>query len=320
VNHGKFLLCMPRGGLNDTLCQISKCWKYSIEWDRTLCIDTTESGLQCDFWDLFDIRPNARSPKIIHSRELNDLAGLQLSMRPPYLRDLPWPDRVSADYDQDSGQIISKINGLPITFDFKTDHPEDILVHCACGGGRLSYQLIRQICLSRNTADKVRGSLSELPLKYIGVHIRNTDLACDYKTFLVGIHNRLIGEDVLICSDDAEVIGYAKDYLKDSRVISHEFARGRPGQPIHSLNLDRTMGYQRSGEALTDLVSLARAQRIFFPHVKTQTKETWLWKLSPRSRMFRGWRGFFNPGPISGFSLLAFYLNKRRNVLRRFLS
>jgi hypothetical protein len=48
-----FLLCRPHGGLNDTFCQIEKCWRYAEKFGRTLIIDTRKSCLFGEFSDFF---------------------------------------------------------------------------------------------------------------------------------------------------------------------------------------------------------------------------------------------------------------------------
>jgi hypothetical protein len=52
----RYLLCRPHGGLNDTLCQIEKCWKYALKSDRVLIIDTRNSGLHADFSEYFEAK------------------------------------------------------------------------------------------------------------------------------------------------------------------------------------------------------------------------------------------------------------------------
>ena len=48
-NKPSYLLCRPRGGLNDTLCMIEMCWRYAEKFDRQLIIDTKNSALFEDF-------------------------------------------------------------------------------------------------------------------------------------------------------------------------------------------------------------------------------------------------------------------------------
>lgn len=50
----KYLLCIPHGGMNDTLCQIEFCWQYALKYSRRLIINTQKSGLMGDFSDFFE--------------------------------------------------------------------------------------------------------------------------------------------------------------------------------------------------------------------------------------------------------------------------
>jgi hypothetical protein len=74
----KYLLCIPHGGMNDTLCQIELCWLYALKYGRQLIINTQKSGLMGDFSDYFE--PIEKSLIIIPSigqdlyDELNSLS------------------------------------------------------------------------------------------------------------------------------------------------------------------------------------------------------------------------------------------------------
>ena len=50
----KYLLCRPRGGLNDTLTQISLCLDYAFKFKRHLIIDTMRSGILDRFDNYFE--------------------------------------------------------------------------------------------------------------------------------------------------------------------------------------------------------------------------------------------------------------------------
>lgn len=53
----KELLCIPYGGLNDTLVQISRCYEYAKIYKRRLLIDTSKSVIFLDFGLYFDLNP-----------------------------------------------------------------------------------------------------------------------------------------------------------------------------------------------------------------------------------------------------------------------
>jgi hypothetical protein len=42
----KYLYFIPKGGLNDILCGLKKCLKYSKQYNRVLLFDTTQSCYQ----------------------------------------------------------------------------------------------------------------------------------------------------------------------------------------------------------------------------------------------------------------------------------
>ncbi|MEP3671691.1 MAG: hypothetical protein ABJM86_01940, partial [Hyphomicrobiales bacterium] len=50
--------------MNDLLCQIEPCWRYCIDYNRKLIIDSSASGLLDDFFNYFEPRDN----EIIYAR------------------------------------------------------------------------------------------------------------------------------------------------------------------------------------------------------------------------------------------------------------
>ena len=60
----KYLLCRPRGGLNDTLNQIELCWRYSEIYNRILIIDTEyliSTGISVKFSSLFEVLDRSKN-------------------------------------------------------------------------------------------------------------------------------------------------------------------------------------------------------------------------------------------------------------------
>ena len=58
---GRVLLCRPRGGLNDNLCQVEMCWRYAERHDRVLVVDGKRSSLYSEFSEFFEpVNSNAR--------------------------------------------------------------------------------------------------------------------------------------------------------------------------------------------------------------------------------------------------------------------
>ncbi|PPC88319.1 MAG: hypothetical protein CTY31_03855 [Hyphomicrobium sp.] len=60
----KYVLCRPRGGLNDILCEIERCWAYSEKYNRTLVVDTTKSGFRDDLSKYFEVK-DQRAPVVL---------------------------------------------------------------------------------------------------------------------------------------------------------------------------------------------------------------------------------------------------------------
>ena len=81
----KYLLCRPRGGLNDTLNQIELCWRYSEIYNRILIIDTEyliSTGISVKFSSLFEVLDPSKNIILDLSKTLLDNLN-QLNTFPP---------------------------------------------------------------------------------------------------------------------------------------------------------------------------------------------------------------------------------------------
>lgn len=318
MRHEQTLLCVPRGGLNDTLCQISLCRDYALNFKCNLAIDTSDSGLQCDFWDIFETLPGSRWPIVIRPTTEKLLIGSEFTVRPSFIEGGFSSLRNEVEYDAVLGKIVSKKTRLPIVFDLKVNHAEDLLVHCACGGGRASFRIIESITLNKKVSDHISKRLTFLPERYIGIHVRNTDLKSDYRSFFKRIKSQINDRNVFVCSDDANVVEFATSYFNKSRIYSLDKWYAPNGGPIHSLRSGVGIGYESSVEALTDLIGLGGAEKVLFAPTERQGSQ--VSKLDHRyyvkeiKRVMR----FPYHNIDSGFAMLALFLFRNKSILRTF--
>ncbi len=289
----RVLLCFPHGGLNDTLCQIEKCWQYAEQFNRLLVIDAQRSGLLGHFSDFF--RPRPEYPRVLSRLSLQDLTALdQLDCRPAAAKGKLGTFKIL--YSKESRQFCEQESGTPLTFDFDRDHPEPLLVHAQCGGGTLSTKLLHRVTLSRQAQTHITKKLATLPDRYIGIHVRNTDYETDYVRLFESVFERATGQSVLVCSDDADVIAHAKAFFSRSTVVTVSEIPQKDRRPLHRRG---TWKGERERQfatiaALTDLLALGGADELFFANVTA--------------------------GHPSGFSLLAHYLAKNRRLIGELLS
>ena len=291
----RILLCVPSGGLNDTLCQIEKCWRYAERFTRQLVIDTRRSGLMGQFSDYLSALPD--QIEVVGSLEPYHLAVLnELDCYPEVVRGrltTYQPKRVPL-----TGWVERK-SGVLVSFDFERDYSHSLLVHAQSGGGRQSFDLLKRVSLAQGVARDVSQRLSLLPQNYLGVHVRNTDYQTDYETFFRKLWAQTDGKTVLVCSDDPQVVTRASEIFDRATVIT----TGNPrieGQadliPLHRAHARLEAEGQRTQtlNALTDLLALGGASELFF------AKHNW--------------------DRHSGFSVLADAICKNKSVITSLLS
>lgn len=282
-----FLLCRPRGGLNDTLCQIEKCWQYAGRSNRTLVIDTRDSGLFGEFSDFFALTD--ASIKAIPHMAGSGLPSRTPSCYPPQIS--ARLDKYRAIYSKESGNFIEKKSGVPVTFDFDQDYRETVLVHEQCGGGTASFAVLERIRLSDAIRQEVVGRLSRLGTGYVAIHVRNTDYQTDYEPLFNKLRHEVAGKRLLVCSDDANVISEARRYFYLSTILSSSAIPFTGQKPLH---MQSTMKSKRDREIATintivDLCALGLARKLYFMNVTA--------------------------GYPSGFSSLARHLNENKNLV-----
>lgn len=294
----RYLLCRPRGGLNDNLVQIEKCWLYAERYRRVMVLDTTvSSGIAMPFFKAFSVRKS--QCKIVGyqdsgvSEKLNrmgtfpvEVAGRLDFYRAVYERD----DDFSNFRDSDSGRRL--------TFDFSRDYPDQLLVHDQSGGGIESLECLRRLELSENFREKVRQRLDSVINDgegYYAVHVRNTDYKTDFEKFFRKIFGRVAGKKLLLCSDNASVIRYAMSYFNQSRVFFMEMPPDTGGMGLH--RYARTQPDEERERylvsAISDLIALSCSSRLFLAETSREK--------------------------LSGYSRLAAMLHKRREVVMQLM-
>ncbi len=282
-----YLLCRPRGGLNDTLCQIEVCWRYAARFHRTLVVDTRNSGLHGDFSDFFRQREDS-TETIFHLSEdtmefLNNLRCFPIEMR-GRLGELDLARWASPNW-------VMKDTSIPITFDFSKDYDDPLLIHEQWGGGSLSFYVVEKLAIADDLQPIVADRLRQFNDVYYAVHVRNTDIKTDYKKLFAQIAPKVKNKRLLVCSDDTSVIQYARDFFNSSQVLVSSRPPDTKGIAIHEGRFgDRK---ENSIDAIVDLIALGKAEKVFFTSV--------------------------TDGYPSGFSALAAHLSRNKYVLDELL-
>lgn len=289
----KILLCRPIGGLNDTLNQIERCWRYAERFDRHLLIDTKRSGLGIAFSTYFQARED-------QSERAVDLNPTDASVRD--LDQLEcYPQEMSGRLStytsvasQDQTAFIDSETLTPLTFDFNRAYDQNVLLHEQAGSGSLSLDLLTRIRLVPTLRDQIEQRLSLLPQDRVAIHIRNTDLKTSYVPLLHRIASKFRTGSILVCSDDFMAVQEAKQIFGTSRVVTNSEPPDFSGRPLHhELTLSEQEKDQLNIEMLSDLFAMATSEKLFF--TATQT------------------------GKVSGFSRLAWLLHQNKDFCFDFL-
>jgi len=289
----KFVLCIPHGGLNDSLCQIELCWQYCEREDRKLIIDLSKSGFMVGgFLDYFELLHKGEDIQELDSTNtvwLNSLRCYPHEFKGRIHRiSFVWHKETRKFYDQQSGRAI--------TFDFSRRYYENLLIHQQCGGGNLSWKIFDRINFSAELKFVINSRLLSLPSEYVAIHVRNTDYRTNYESELKLLINDFEGKNVLICSDDATVFRFVRVNFTRSKLFTLSEPMVAENRPTHfkSNYEDDSARKIAITNTFIDLMGLAFSNKLYV----------------------------FNSiaGNRSGFSRLAQYLNENKALCSRLIA
>jgi hypothetical protein len=246
----KIVVCRPRGGLNDMLCQIEKCRLYSIRHRRELWIDTSRSGFHDCLRDYFEpgkwFKFGSPSPEVWGGTSCfpECAAG--------------GPDSYQPVYDTSLDNWVDKGTGTPLTFDHGSSYGETVLLHEQCGGGEQSIVALAQLRLRKGIKDSIKDVIEGLG-RYDAIHVRNTDLRTEYEEWFKRLDSKIEGK-VVLCTDDSGCLRYAKGLWGDRLLEIHEVPDTR-GTPLHGF--ESADQRELNVNALVDLFVLAAAENLY---------------------------------------------------------
>jgi len=262
------------------LCQIDHCRVYAIKHSRDLWIDTRRSGFH-------DCLSNYFKP----SRELHfgspiGKACSDTSCFPAFL--VHKVDSYERVYDPYFRNYVEKKTGKPLTFNFNAHYHETLLLHEQCGGGDNSIKMLARLRLKPDIKHKIKQVIGNLG-RYDSIHVRNTDLTTDYKTFFDSLNDKIKGK-VVVCTDDFGCQQYARTFWGHRLVVTHSVP-DTSGAPLHYY--EGTDQYTINLETLIDLFVLAAAENFYC--CKT------------------------DQGRVSGFAQLVESLRSNTNVIKKLI-
>lgn len=250
----KYVLCIPYGGFNDTLSQISKCWYYARQYRRTLIVDTRFSGFMDCFSNYFTPPPGVY---------FEDALKFKLNIKnnnfyPPHAikeQKISYQRARSKD-----GYSIDKTTGKRLSFNFEFDYYEDYLLHVENRGGRNSLFFLKSCRLNNRLIEKFLHHYSNNN-NYTSIHIRNTDYKTDYEDFLKHLSIEIIG-NILFASDDKKCREYAREVFGE-RLFFFTNVPDSEGKKLHASREFHSR--ENNDSVIIDLLALAAGKDI---HIK----------------------------------------------------
>jgi hypothetical protein len=256
----RLLLCRPRGGLNDSLCQIHRCLIYASVHQRNLIIDTTKAGFFADFSNFFEtVAPLANVQTRLDPADIPKLE--KLSCRPPSFQNNLTSYELT--YVPDFCNYVNAASGERPGIGWgDRDYPEDLLLHDQTGGGNgcLALPYFR---FTRSVRDEIKARLAQLPDKYTSLIIRHSDIKLDYRGFLKAVKPQVEGRQVLVSTDSHEALAYARSFLDTSTVHDVANVPDVGGQTL--LNTAGVTSRSIIIGCFTQLMGLANATEIYIP-------------------------------------------------------
>jgi hypothetical protein len=198
-----YVYLSPQGGLNDMLSNIYRTIEYCVKSKRSLLIDTTKCCYGINFSDYFNLK-DAPVSIIADISEIRKIIADET---------LTIYQNALTDRNLDNWKFIYTDTCIYTLNDVYTELPpvecsDSIIVHCLCGGGR-GINLFKNLIFSQNIINHVKSESTKLPSKYIAIHVRNTDIKCDYIS-LYNNNKKLIHSysAVYIGTDDEESVKF----------------------------------------------------------------------------------------------------------------
>lgn len=281
----KFILCRPRGGLNDTLCQIQRCREYAIRSGRSLWVDSTRSGFQDCLSNYFE------EPVDFHFGSPASAIPVDATCYPHVLTNQYESYKYKWAFPPLEPGFVESKSGVPITFNFNKLYSEELLVHEQSGGGRYSIRMLECLSMRSDLRKYIRDTIVSLGI-YDAIHVRNTDLKTDYKEFFNRIHKEVRGK-VVLCTDDRVCQEYAKTFFGKRLFVLHDLPNTE-GKSLHESDMGTSLRREINRRTLLDLFVLASSNVLH-----TQRTES---------------------SVFSGFSFLAKSLHQDKRLCNRILS
>ena len=265
----RVLLCRPHGGLNDSLDVIEHCWRYAERTKRQLIIDMSRSSFCTNFGRFFKHRFDDNSTLFEISESIIEQLNVKSCSLPEiegrigeYVTRIQLHETIS---ELEWRLPVEDLSSKSLGISFDNEYPVDLVVYENYRVGALASSLLRRVKFQTPIGEEISARLVKLRGRnYLGVHVRNSDIKSDYKEFFSRMKNQFDSQVVLICSDDSQVIEYAKRHLEKSVVLTSSEIPDLGGQPYQIPFVQGEDAKDKlSVDALVDLIALGESREVF---------------------------------------------------------
>jgi hypothetical protein len=213
------------------LSQISRTNNYARKYQRTLLVETESN-------------PKFGAPLSKYFDLMNSLREIGASELYKFDAWPCFPPQLTgrlANYEIASMAAVpfcDKRSGVPVTFDFRRDYSEPILVHHQPGGGLNSVETLERWRFSTRILEEVSRRKRLLGRHYFAVHIRNTDYQTDWLPQLANLKERINETPCFIATDSREILESEiwRDLGIDAR-FSNDFSKSNESFDNNELTL-----------------------------------------------------------------------------------
>jgi len=204
-----FIVCRPMGGLNDMLCQITKCIIYGRRTNREIVIDTCPTHFNDSLANY--LTPLQNDITVVEKEWINQ--NPMLTSLPKLECGLP----ISFKHHSEEGYLDVR-SGQRLELDLTKEYKEDILVFQAHGGGDASHGVSRFFKVNDRVSSLIESELSKLPVNYISIHFRATDfvLSQDLKRLVDHVESSakaLRGFNVFVATDSRRILDACLEFF-----------------------------------------------------------------------------------------------------------
>jgi hypothetical protein len=275
---------------------LAKTFIYAYRHRRRLVIDTSRSGL-LDHWDSYFELADPCWPIVLHGHRWQPEAGARFHPVSLQQYGLTYEAVVGADY-----RIRDGASGEEVTFNLDQPHNADVLVHEQYGGGFQGWIALELFRFTEMTRQQILEEISRLPFAYTAIHVRHSDVKSNYREILKYLQPLLRNENVVLCTDSADVQIAAYEELAASNVVILYQIPQTHGVPLHGNT--EIASRQLNIATFVDLITMAKADQLI------------LTSATPCQVIWPGRQG----GYLSGFGALAADLFDRQHLLKQLMS